>query len=90
MHKLISIIAAVHRCRAPIAKAERLPVELKGKSHSTAHLGTQYQRGALMETTAALQCAISQDGRAQDRKRLTARVQCTAAEREGRSAEGQQ
>ena len=56
---------AVPRRRAHIMKAERLPDELKDKSHSTAHLGTQYQRKTLMGTNAALQRDISQDERAQ-------------------------
>ena len=68
MHKFISSIGAVRRCRAHITKAERLPEELKEKSHSTAHLGTQYQRKALMETNAALQRDISQDERAHGEK----------------------
>ena len=50
MHKHISMIAAFHHHRTPIAKAERLPEELKGTSHSAEHLCTQYQRKVSTES----------------------------------------
>ena len=65
MHKFISSITVVPSCRALVTKVERLPEELKEKLRSTAHLGTQCQRKALMETNAALQREISQDEMAQ-------------------------
>ena len=50
MHRHTSMIAAFHRRRAPIAKAEHLPEELKGTSQSAEHLCTQYQRKVSTES----------------------------------------